>query len=132
MRCWKNLLIWFGLLGLLCIPLSSALHDFSVSQYMDSEFRRFKSGNINNFDLARNNPYVWSRVRIMYSNVIVSGNVATLDLVFNAPEDLLTEPLLEDLFQRFKTGATDLGLDDIDVNVSVIPNRVFHYAASDL
>ncbi|MGB1621663.1 MAG: TIGR00341 family protein [Synechococcus sp.] len=132
MRCWKNLLIWFGLLGLLCIPLSSALHDFSVSQYMDSEFRRFKSGNINNFGLTKNNPYVWSRVRIMYSNVIVSGNVATLDLVFNAPEDLLTEPLLEDLFQRFKTGATELGLDDIDVNVSVIPNRVFHYAASDV
>ena len=29
-RCWRNLVLWLGLLGLLCIPLSSSLHDFSV------------------------------------------------------------------------------------------------------
>ena len=34
-RCWRNLLVWLGLLGLLSIPLSSALHDFSVRQEMD-------------------------------------------------------------------------------------------------
>ena len=30
LKCWRNLLLWLGLLGLLCIPLSSALHDFSI------------------------------------------------------------------------------------------------------
>ena len=132
MRCWKNLLIWFGLLGLLCIPLSSALHDFSVSQVMDAEFRSFKSGNIKTFVLTKNNPRVWSRVRLLYSNVRVFDNKATLDLVFNAPEDLLSERDLEDLFGRFKSGAAELGLDDIDLNISVIPNRVFNYKASAL
>ena len=28
LQCWRNLMLWLGLLGLLCIPLSSALHDF--------------------------------------------------------------------------------------------------------
>ena len=130
MRCWKNLLIWFGLLGLLCIPLSSALHDFSVSQVMDAEFRSFKSGNIKTFVLTKNNPRVWSRVRLLYSNVRVFENKATLDLVFNAPEDLLSDRDLEDLFRRFMSGAADLGLDDNDLNISVIPNRVFNYKAS--
>ena len=43
-RCWRNLLVWLGLLGLLSIPLSSALHDFSVWQEMDAVFGRFKAG----------------------------------------------------------------------------------------
>ncbi len=97
---------------------------------MDAEFRSFKSGNIKTFVLTKNNPRVWSRVRLLYSNVSVSENKATLDLVFNAPEDLLSERDLDNLFSRFKTGAADLGLDDIDINVSVIPNRVFNYKAS--
>ena len=43
-RCWRNLLVWLGLLGLLSIPLSSALYDFSVRQKMDVVFGRFKAG----------------------------------------------------------------------------------------
>ena len=42
--CWRNLLVW---LGLLSMPLSSALHDFSVRQQMDAEFGRFKQDNSN-------------------------------------------------------------------------------------
>jgi len=45
--CWRNLLVWLGLLGLLSLPLSSALHDFSVRQEMDAEFGRFKAGQSN-------------------------------------------------------------------------------------
>ena len=45
--CWRNLLVWLGLLGLLSLPLSSALHDFSVRQQMDAEFGRFKAGHSN-------------------------------------------------------------------------------------
>ena len=99
---------------------------------MDAEFRSFKSGNIKTFVLMKNTPRVWSRVRLLYSNVRVFENKTTFDLVFNAPEDLLSDRDLEDLFRRFMSGPADLGLDDNDLNISVIPNRVFNYKASAL
>ncbi len=128
-RCWRNLLIWFGLLGVLCIPLSSALHDFSVRQHLDAEFRRFKSGQTSDFDIIKGNPVLWSKVRILYSNVRVVDNEATLDLVLNAPENALTTSVLDEVFKRIKSRAAEIDLDDIDVNISVIPNRVFRYKA---
>ena len=131
-RCWRNVLIWLGLLGLLCIPLSSSLHDFSVRQHMDAEFRRFKSGRAQHFEVVKANPFLWSHIRILYSNVRVVDNQATLDLVLNAPEKMLTRAVLDDVFKRFKSRAVDFGLDDIDVNISVIPNRVFRYQADAL
>ena len=46
-----------GFLGLLCIPLSSSLHDFSVRQHMDAEFRRFKSGRAQHFEVVKANSF---------------------------------------------------------------------------
>ena len=73
------------------------------------------------------NPFLWSHIRILYSNVRVADNQAAIDLVLNAPEKMLTSAVLDDVFKRFKSRAVDFGLDDIDVNISVIPNRVFRY-----
>ena len=78
------------------------------------------------------NPFLWSHIRILYSNVRVADNQAAIDLVLNAPEKMLTSAVLDDVFKRFKSRAVDFGLDDIDVNISVIPNRVFRYQAEAL
>ena len=59
----------------------------------------------------------------------IVDNEASLDLVHNAPEKMLTSPVLDDVFKRLKVKAVDFGLDDIDINVSVISNRVFRYQA---
>ena len=99
-RCWRNLLVWLGLLGLLSIPLSSALHDFSVRQEMDAVFGRFKAGQLKRVAIAQSNPRFWSRVRLMYSNVIVVNNKARLDLVLNAPEDFLNQSLMDDFYPK--------------------------------
>ena len=80
----------------------------------------------------KSNPFLCSHIRILYSNVRVVDNQATLDLVLNAPEKMLTRAVLADVFKRFKSRAVDFGLDDIDVNISVIPNRVFRYQAEAL
>ena len=84
-RCWRNLLVWLGLLGLLSIPLSSALHDFSVRQEMDAVFSRFKAGQLKRVAIAQSNPRFWSRVRLIYSNVIVVNNKARLILFCMQP-----------------------------------------------
>ena len=76
-KCWKNILIWFAFFGVLSIPLSSALHDFSLRQELNAEFGRFTAGQVKAFKLVQRNP-IWSKVRIMYSNVQVKNNEASL------------------------------------------------------
>ena len=125
--CWRNLLVWLGLLGLLSLPLSSALHDFSVRQQMDAEFGRFKAGQLKRVALARGNQRLWSKVRLMYSSVSVVNNEARLDIVLNAPEEILDQSFMNDVNQQMLKRAKDFGLDDLDVNISVIPNRVYKF-----
>ena len=109
-------MIWLGFIGLLCIPLPSSLHDFSVRQLMDAEFRRFKSGRAQHFEVVKENSFLWSHVCILYGNLRVVDNEATLDLVLNASEKMLTCPVLDDVLKRLKVKAVDFGLDHIDIN----------------
>ena len=100
--CWRNLLVWLGLLGLLSLPLSSALHDFSVRQQMDAEFGRFKAGQIKRVAIAKENPRLWSKVRLMYNNVSVLDNHAIIQLVLNAPEDLLDQAFMDQIYAQMR------------------------------
>jgi len=122
--CWRNLVVW---LGLLSMPLSSALHDFSVRQQMDAVFAHFKAGRLKRVAIAQGNPRLWSRVRLTYSNVSVVDNKATLDLVLNAPEDFLNQSVMNSLNQQMFSRAKEFGVDDLDMNISVIPNRVYKF-----
>ena len=122
--CWRNLLVW---LGLLSMPLSSALHDFSVRQQMDAVFAHVKAGRLKRVAIAQGNPRLWSRVRLTYSNVSVVDNKATLDLVLNAPEDFLNQSVMNSLNQQMLNRAKEFGVDDLDMNISVIPNRVYKF-----
>ena len=125
--CWRNLLVWLGLLGLLSMPLSSALHDFSVRQQMDVVFAHVKAGRLKRVAITQGNPRLWSRVRLTYSNVSVVDNKATLDLVLNAPEDFLNQSVMNSLNQQMLNRAKEFGVDDLDMNISVIPNRVYKF-----
>ena len=126
-RCWRNLTLWLGLLGLLCIPLSSSLHDFSVRQELDAEFGRIKAGQIKRLKMAQKNPRLWTKVRLMYSSVRVAENKASVDLVLNAPEDLLNQAAINTMHRNMLERSKDLGLEDVDLNVSVIPNRFYRF-----
>ena len=119
--CWRNLVVW---LGLLSMPLSSALHDFSVRQQMDAVFAHVEAGRLKRIAIAQGNPRLWSRVRLTYSNVSVVDNKATLDLVLNAPEDFLNQSVMNSLNQQMFSRAKEFGVDDLGMNISVIPNRV--------
>ena len=119
--------MWLGLLGLLCIPLGSSLHDFSVRQYLEAEFGKIKAGQIKRLKVAEKNPRLWSRVRLLYSNVRVNDNIASVDLVLNAPEDLLDQDAITAMQQNLLKRSQQLGLDDIDFNISIVPNRVYRF-----
>ncbi len=125
LQCWRNLVLWLGLLGLLCIPLSSALHDFNIKQDIESKFDAFKAGQVRQLKLTSENPYLWQRVRLLFSNVRVNNNNATVDLVFSAPKGVLTEDIANNLSSAFvERGKEEFGLDDIKITISVIPNQI--------
>lgn len=114
-----------GLLRLLNLPLTSALHDFSVRQEMDAEFGRFKAEQLKRVAISQGNQRLWSKVRLMYSSVSVVDNKARLDVVLNAPEDILDQSFMNKVNQQMLKRAKDFGLDDLNVNISVIHNSVY-------
>ena len=127
-RSWRNLLVWLGLLGLLCIPLASSLQDFSIRQNIDAQFATFKAGRVKQFEMTEKNPYLWKKVKLLYSNVRVVKSNATIELVLNAQEGLITQKVIDELHQRIITRAReDYSVDEIRVNISVIPNQIFKY-----
>ena len=62
---------------------------------------------------------------MLFSNVGVINNNATVDLVFSAPKGVLTEDLANNFSAALvKKGKEELGLDDIKITISVIPNQI--------
>ena len=47
--------------------------------------------------------------------------------MLNAPEDILDQSFMNDVNQQMLKRAKGFGLDDLDVNISVIPNRVYKF-----
>ena len=130
-QCWRNLLVWLALLGLLCIPLSSALHDFSVKQEIVSRFDAFKAGQVNQLKITSKNPYLWQRVRLLFSNVRVINNKASVDLVLSAPKGVLNEGLANELSETIvRSSKEEFNLDDTKVTISVIPNQINKFSDS--
>ena len=130
-QCWRNLLVWLALLGLLCIPLSSALHDFSVRQEIVSRFDTFKAGQVNQLRITSKNPYLWQRVRLLFSNVRVINNKASVDLVLSAPKGVLNEGLANELSETIvRSSKEEFKLDDTKVTISVIPNQINKFSDS--
>ena len=70
---------------------------------------------------------MWSKVRLMYSSVSVVNNKVRLDIVLNAPEDILDQSFMNEVNQQMLKRAKGFGLADLDVNISVIPNRVYKF-----
>ena len=130
-QCWRNLLVWLALLGLLCIPLSSAQHGFSVRQEIVSRFDTFKAGQVNQLRITSKNPYLWQRVRLLFSNVRVINNKASVDLVLSAPKGVLNEGLANELSETIvRSSKEEFNLDDTKVTISVIPNQINKFSDS--
>ena len=94
---------------------------------MDAEFGRFKEGQLKRVAIAQGNQRLRSKVRLMYSSVSVVDNKEALDVVLNAPEDILDQSFINKVNQQMLKRAKDFGLDALDVNIIVIPNRVYKF-----
>ena len=102
-----------------------------IKQGIESKFDAFKAGQVRELKITRDNPYLWQRLRMLVRNVQVRDNKATVDLVFSAPKGVLTEDLSNNLSAAIvKRGKEDLGLEDINVTISVIPNQINKYSGS--
>jgi glycyl-tRNA synthetase beta subunit len=116
------------MMGLLCIPLASALQDFSIQQKINRQFDRFKAGLLNNTELTREHGFFLRRIQLLYSNVHVDANQAVIDLVINVPSQLADELQLQkihsDLAEQTKTR---YGVDKVTLNISMIPTKIYRF-----
>ena len=127
-KAWWHLLVWLGLLGLLCIPLSSALHDFSARQQINSQFARFRAGLVQQGQRSGTNPEYWQRIKLLYSNVRVANNSATIDIVLNVPQKLVGKIGLAEVQRNMRERAkSDYGIKEVEINISVIPTQILRY-----
>ena len=94
---------------------------------MDAEFGRFKARQLKRVALARGNQRLWSKVRPMNSAVSVVNSKAMLDIVLNAPEDILDQSFVKDVNQQMLKRSKDFRLDDLDVNISVTSSHVYKF-----
>ena len=123
-KAWRNLLLWLGLLGL---P-SSALHDFSVHQQINGQFATFKARLIEKGPSAGTDRANLRRIKLLYSNVRVVDNDATIDLVLNVPQSLVGQLGLEGMQDHIIKRAKDVhGIDELEINISVIPTQILRY-----
>ena len=127
-KAWRNLLLWLGLLSLLCIPLSSALHDFSMRQQINGQFATFKADLIKKGLSAGNHRANLRRIKLLYSNVDVVDDEATIDVVINVPKNLVGKlglaEMEEEMIQRAKS---IYGIDKVHFNITVIPTQILRY-----
>ena len=63
----------------------------------------------------------------MYSSVNVFYNKARLDVVLNEPEDILGQSFMNEVNEGILKLAKGFGLDDLDITIIVIPNRVYKF-----
>ena len=98
---------------------------------MDTGFVRFRSCRIQK-RTAGNDLYQWTKVRLIFSNISISRSNAKLYLVFGAPENFIDQEYMDRIYLQLKQRACHLDVQDLEVNVSIIPYRVFYYGPNRL
>ena len=57
----------------------------------------------------------------------MNDNIAYVDQVLSAPEDLLNEAAISAMQRNPLMRSKELGLNDIDFNISIVPNRGYRF-----
>ena len=108
-----------------------ALHDFSVRQQINAEFSQFKAGLIDESNIFNKSPYLIQRVKLLYSNVSVINNEATIDIALNVPEKLSRELDLDRIQKNItERSKMEYGIEEVNINISIIPTQIFQYIDS--
>ena len=70
-------------------------------------------------------------MRLLFSNVRVINNKASVDLVLSAPKGVLNEGLANELSETIvRSSKEEFNLDDTKVTISVIPNQINKFSDS--
>ena len=130
-RSGRSLLVTLALIGLVSLPLSDSLNDFRLARVLSSEFEFLKQEKVSSIKSDPQEAMLWTNVQIVYSNLEVKGRSAVFDLVLNVPQSLNKQALLEPLYDSLRDRAEALGLNQLDLNINVVPSSIFRYKDKD-
>ncbi|QEY33409.1 DUF389 domain-containing protein [Synechococcus sp. RSCCF101] len=113
-RSWQPLMAWLALMAVISGPLSFALQEFILAKRIDIELSR----------IAAEDAATWRQVQVRYINIDVAGRAASLDLVLNAPEGLLSDAVLARTNEALFRSLLRFGIRDLDLHLRIVPVRV--------
>ena len=121
-----------ALIGLISLPLSDSLRDFQLARSLSSEFESLKMEKISNFQSQNEDAMLWANVQVVYSSLHVQGRTGVFDLVLNIPQSLNKQDLLAPVYTALRQRGKELGLDQLDLNINVLPSNIFRYQDKDV
>ena len=102
-----------------------------MRQQINAEFSQFKAGLIDESNIFNKSPYLIQRVKLLYSNVSVINNEATIDIALNVPEKLSRELDLDRIQKNItERSKMEYGIEEVNINISIIPTQIFQYIDS--
>ena len=128
----RSSLVILALIGLISLPLSDSLRDFQLARSLSSEFESLKMERIRNFQSRNEDAMLWANVQVVYSSLHVQGRTGVFDLVLNIPQSLNKQDLLAPVYTALRQRGKELGLDQLDLNVNVLPSNIFRYQDKDV
>ena len=99
-----------------------------MRQQINGQFASFKAGLIEKGLSAGNDPANLKRIKLLYSNVRVIDNNATIDMVLNVPQKLVGKLSLKAMQEHMIKRAKEVyGIDEVEINMSIIPTQILRY-----
>ena len=99
-----------------------------MRQQIKGQFATFKASLIEKGLSSGTDPANVRRIKLLYSNVRVMDNDATIDLVLNVPQSLVGQLGLGGMQdQLIKRAKNIYGIDEVEINISVIPTQILRF-----
>jgi uncharacterized hydrophobic protein (TIGR00271 family) len=115
----RSILIWGLILAVLSSPLTRALHEFFISNFIRFEM----------VELRVEKPEVWKKTQIRYIGVRLKENTAFVTILVNAPRGSLSDEILENTEKRVFDAVSGWGVEAMDFTVRISPVLVREYTA---
>ena len=113
----QTLTIWALIMALLCGPLMNSLKELFLSNRINSEIQQ----------LRREHPEISRQTQIRYIGVRLEGTTAYVQVLVNAPKDLVTDEYLESADKQLFDSISKIGVKAMDLEIRIIPVEIQKY-----
>ena len=128
-KCWSLSVAWMLLLALVCLPLSTSLQSFTISQNIQEDFKNYRLTQLGKNASSSDHSMFWSNTRVLYCHAKTLKDSVEVSLVLLAPTDPNTDSILNAAFSNLIEKDIEPKItknNEIKTRISVVPNTVYN------